>query len=193
MLACIFGKTYFNITFQFIISRLWRFWRYVFSEVFFYVFFQELQHWICLASIILASKEFGIIYFFPQISRLSIYIKIDALFGWDGRIFSLWKVVNFWWFSCQMNLEVFLVSGEKVLQHLTFLVSVDSRLIILIDLDDLVDSENHFSRLFPDHINVENISVVPCAINGQTSFMVWFSIIGKSIIMVFLSGRVSDL
>ena len=71
-----------------------------------------------------------------------------------------------------MNLEVFLVSGEKVLQHLTFLISVDSRLIILIDLDDLVDSENHFSRLFLDHINVENISVVPCAINGQTSFMV---------------------
>ena len=57
-------------------------------------------------------------------------------------------------------------SGEKVLRHLIFLASIDLRLIILMDLDDLVDSENHISRFFLDHINVEDIPVVSSAING---------------------------
>ena len=68
--------------------------------------------------------------------------------------------------NLEVFLEVFLVSGRKVLQHLTFLISVDSRLIILMDLDDLVGFENHISRLFLDHINVEDIPVVPSAMSG---------------------------
>ena len=76
------------------------------------MFFQELQHWICLASINLTSKEFGIIYFFHQISRLSIYIKISALFGWDRRIFYSWKVVILEVNFCQMNL-VYLASLDS--------------------------------------------------------------------------------
>ena len=68
--------------------------------------------------------------------------------------------------NLEVFLEVFLVSGGKVLQHLTFLVSVDSRLIILMDLDDFVNFENHISRLFLDHINVEDIPVVPSASSG---------------------------
>ena len=62
-------------------------------------------------NIILASKEFGMIYFFPQISRLSIYIKISALFGWDTRIFYSWKIVIFGINHWQMNLVMFWCSG----------------------------------------------------------------------------------
>ena len=64
-----------------------------------------------MASIILTSKEFGMIYFFYQISRLSIYIKISALFGWDRRIFYSWKVVIFGINHWQMNLVMFWCSG----------------------------------------------------------------------------------
>ena len=88
---------------------------------------------------------------------------------------------GFRWFSCQMNLDVFLVSGGNVLRHLTFLASVDSKLIILMNLDDLVDSEIHISRLLLGLINAEDIPVIPSAINGcWTSFIVWFSFFGKS-------------
>ena len=60
------------------------------------------------------------------------------------------------------------VSGDwgKVLQHLTFFASVDSKLIILMNFVNLVDFENHISRLFLDYISVEDIPVVPSAING---------------------------
>ena len=53
------------------------------GQVFFYESLEELQHSICLACIFLVLvdfKEFGMIYFFYQISRLSIYIKTAALF-----------------------------------------------------------------------------------------------------------------
>ena len=111
------------------------------------MFLQELQHWIYLASIILTSKEFGMIYFFHHISRLSIYIKISALFGWDSRIFYSWKVVIFEINLCQMNLVMFwwfsiatpifgksgftliaICPGARVLQHPTYIWQVFSHI-----------------------------------------------------------------
>ena len=111
------------------------------------MFLQELQHWICLASIFLTSEEFGMIYFFHQISRLSIYIKISALFGWDRRIFYSWKVVILGVNLCQMNLVMFwwfsiatpifgksgftlivICSGARVLQHPTYIWQVFSHI-----------------------------------------------------------------
>ena len=111
------------------------------------MFLQELQHWICLASIFLTLKEFGMIYFFHQISRLSIYIKISALFRWDRRIFYSWKVVIFEINLCQMNLVMFwwfsiatpifgksgftliaVCSGARVLQHPTYIWQVFSHI-----------------------------------------------------------------